>query len=166
MSAIPTHSTQAVAPSFRFDVRSYVIRGEDPQQLAALAENYFAQFQPQGPVERLLVQTLILSQWSKDRWTRVETQLLDEAPDLAALVKDPASNRPLLQVARRIAFEDRRYFRALAELRRLQKLREPAEPPAQPEENKPVAQNWVCSVKSDAGPRAALPPQPEPVPIR
>ena len=56
----PLHLQKAVAPlpKPRFDARSYVVRGEDPAQLEALATGYFEQFQPHGPVERLLVETL------------------------------------------------------------------------------------------------------------
>ena len=56
----PLHLQKAVAPASkpRFDARSYVIRGEDPAQLEAIATGYFEQFQPHGPVERLLVETM------------------------------------------------------------------------------------------------------------
>jgi hypothetical protein len=90
---------------------------------------------------------MLLAQWNKQRWGRLETQLLNSAPNLLALLRDPASNALLKQVQRRLASEDSRHFRSLAELRRLQKQRAAAEPLAQQEEKAPVTENWVRSVK-------------------
>ena len=40
------------------DARSLVIPGEDPAELAALAENYYQQCQPAGPIEAHLVDVM------------------------------------------------------------------------------------------------------------
>jgi anti-sigma factor RsiW len=63
----------------------------------------------------------------------------------------------LQQIQRRLTSEDSRHFRSLAELRRLQKQRAAASPPAQQIEKAPVTENWVRSVKPPAAP-AAFPP--------
>ena len=102
---------------------------------------------------------MLLAQWNKRRWGRLETQLLNSAPNLLALLRDPASNALLKQVQRRLASEDSRHFRSLAELRRLQKQRAAAEPLAQQEEKAPVTENWVRSVKPPDAP-TAFPPGP------
>ncbi|MGD0869235.1 MAG: hypothetical protein ABSB88_06780 [Bryobacteraceae bacterium] len=135
-----------------FDARDYVARGEDPKILEALATGYCKRFRPDGPVERFMVTTMLLAQWNKDRWSRLEVSLIGSTDDLLAFITDPSSNKVLLQVQRRIDQEDRRYFRAFADLRRLQKERAASEPAAPPEENKPVTENWVRSFKQPEAP--------------
>jgi len=160
---VPTPKPAAAPPitgrNLRLDLRPYLIRGEDPAELEALTQAYLDQYHPLGAVEEWLLRTMLLAQWNKRRWGRLETQLLNSAPNLLALLRDPASNALLKQVQRRLASEDSRHFRSLAELRRLQKQRAAAEPPAQQKEKAPVAENWVRSVKPpDAA--SAFPPSP------
>ena len=145
--------------NLRLDLRPYLIRGEDPAELEALTQAYLDQYHPLGATEEWLLRTMLLAQWNKQRWGRLETQLLDSAPDLLALLRDPASNALLKQVQRRLVSEDNRHFRSLAELRRLQKERTAVEPPAQQKEKAPVTENWVRSVKPPDAP-AAFPPSP------
>src|ERR1039458_9461326 len=120
----PVPTTQpAAAPSvtgrnLRLDLRPYLIHGEDPAELEALTQAYLDQYHPLGATEEWLLRTMLLAQWNKLRWGRLETQLLDAAPNLLALLRDPASNALLKQVQRRVSSEDSRHFRSLAELRR------------------------------------------------
>jgi hypothetical protein len=141
-----------------FDARDYTARAEDPKILEALATGYCKRFRPDGPVERFMVTAMVLAQWNKDRWSRLEVSLIGSSDDLVAFLMDPSSNKLLLQVQRRIHQEDRRYFRAFSDLRRLQKERGAAEPAASHEENEPVTKNWLRSVKP--------PETPPPVPQR
>ena len=160
---VPTTKPAAAPPvasrGLRLDLRPYLIRGEDPAELEALTQAYLDQYHPLGATEEWLLRTMLLAQWNKQRWGRLETQLLNSAPDLLALLRDPASNALLQQIQRRLTSEDSRHFRSLAELRRLQKQRAAAEPPAQQKEKTPVTENWVRSVKPPAAP-AAFPPTP------
>ena len=154
----------AVPANSLFDARDYVVRGEDPQQLEALATGYNKRLQPDGPIERFMVVTMVLAQWGKARWSRLEVAILSSTGDVLALLADPAANKTLLQVQRRIAHEDRRYSRAFTDLRRLQKERAAAEPAQQPEESKPSTENWVRSVKTPDKPYPATMPAPAPSP--
>ena len=155
----PAAAPPVTGRNLRLDLRPYLIRGEDPAELEALTRAYLDQYHPLGATEEWLLRTMLLAQWNKQRWGRLETQLLNSAPNLLALLRDPASNALLQQIQRRLASEDSRHFRSLAELRRLQKQRAAAEPPAQQKEKAPVAENWVRSVKPpDAA--SAFPPSP------
>ncbi len=158
---VPTPKPAAAPPvtgrSLRLDLRPYLIRGENPAELEALTQAYLDQYHPLGVAEEWLLRTMLLAQWNKQRWGRLETQLLNSAPDLLALLRDPASNALLQQIQRRLTSEDSRHFRSLAELRRLQKQRAAAETPVQQKEKAPVTENWVRSVKSPEGPSPAPP---------
>ena len=130
---VPTSKPAAAPPlsgrNLRLDLRPYLIRGEDLAELEALTQAYLDQYHPLGATEEWLLRTMLLAQWNKQRWGRLETQLLNSAPNLLALLRDPASNALLQQIQRRLASEDSRHFRSLAELRRLQKQRAAASPP-------------------------------------
>ena len=160
---VPTPKPAAAPPipsrGLRLDLRPYLIRGENPAELEALTQAYIDQYHPLGATEEWLLRGMLLAQWNKQRWSRLETQLLDSAPNLLALLRDPASNALLKQVQRRLASEDSRHFRSLAELRRLQKDRTAVEPPVQHKEKAPVTENWVRSVKTPDAP-ALVPPLP------
>jgi len=155
-------SPAAVPAKSLFDARDYVVRGEDPQQLEALAAGYNKRLQPNGPIERFMVVTMVLAQWNKQRWSRLEIAILSSTDDLLALLGDPAANKTLLLVQRRLTQEDRRYTRAFTDLRRLQKDRALAEMAQPPEESKLLAENWVRSVKTPERPHPATMPAPAP----
>src|SRR5215470_4745187 len=57
------------------DAASLVIPGEDPSELAQLAEDFHKEYQPEGALESVLVQTLVRSEWSRRRYFRIEAQL-------------------------------------------------------------------------------------------
>jgi hypothetical protein len=155
----PAAAPPVTGRNLRLDLRPYLIRGEDPAQLAAFTQAYLDQYHPLGATEEWLLRTMLLAQWNKQRWGRLETQLINSAPGLLALLRDPASNALLQQVQRRLASEDSRHFRSLAELRRLQKQRAGTEAPAQQKEKAPVTASWVRSVKPPDAP-TAFPPGP------
>src|ERR1039458_1148846 len=108
------------------DARSLVIPGEDPSALEALALEYHQQFNPFGPLEDYLVQTIVQADWNRRRYTRVEAQifqLLLANRDVSAESLDSFDCTAARQVSRRLAAEERSFFRALKELRRVQKER-------------------------------------------
>jgi hypothetical protein len=118
-----------------------VIPGEDPAQLESLAAAYHGQFNPVGPLEDFLVETIVQADWNRRRYTRVEAQLYralmaaaqrrldapadpDPLSELAAVFGDDVTGAKILQSAfRQLASAERSYFRALTELRRAQKER-------------------------------------------
>src|ERR1017187_6113146 len=127
-------------PKDSIDSRFYVIPGEDPVELEALAREYREQFHPVGPVERFLVDTLIQCDWKKRRLTRAENQFLrviskafnDHSEPLGAGYEFDGSGPNILKnFFRQHTANERSYFRAMTELRSLQEQRQPAKP-AQP----------------------------------
>jgi hypothetical protein len=113
------------------DARSLVIPGEDLDELAALIDDYLHQFRPDGPVERMMVDTLIRSDWHLRRYDRIESGLIirmmgDAGPNASlANLFGPATakSNALPHLFRRRQAAQRDYFRALKELQRMQKER-------------------------------------------
>src|SRR3982751_6540025 len=56
---------------------SMIIPGEDPGDLERLTAAYHAQFQPVGPVETAFLHDAIRAQWMRNRYFRIETDLLN-----------------------------------------------------------------------------------------
>jgi len=125
------------ALSHGLEARSRVIPGEDPAELETLAADYRAQFNPVGPLEDYLVDTLVSADWNRRRYTRAETHFatmlmkLDPDPPApgdpvtlaGAFDADVTGAKVLQALIRRLDAAQRTYFRALAELRRTQKTR-------------------------------------------
>ena len=119
------------ALKYGIEARSLVIPGEDPTALEALALEYHQQFNPFGPLEDYLVQTVVQADWNRRRYTRVEAQIFQ----IRLANRDASAEMPLnaftsaaaQQVFRRLAAEERSFFRALKELRRVQKERSATE---------------------------------------
>ena len=129
------------ALTYGLEARSRVIPGEDPAQLESLAAAYHGQFNPVGPLEDFLVETIVQADWNRRRYTRVEAQLYralmaaaqrrldapadpDPLSELAAVFGDDVTGAKILQSAfRQLASAERSYFRALTALRRAQKER-------------------------------------------
>jgi hypothetical protein len=118
------------ALKFGIEARSLVLPGEDPAALEALALEYHQQFNPSGPLEDYLVRTIVQADWNRRRYTRVEAQILQlllanrgAAETPLDVFASPAAQR----VSRRLAAEERSFFRALKELRCAQRERQAAE---------------------------------------
>jgi hypothetical protein len=114
------------ALKFGIEARSLVLPGEDPAALEALALEYHQQLNPSGPLEDYLVRTIVQADWNRRRYTRVEAQILQlllanrgAAETPLDVFASPAAQR----VSRRLAAEERSFFRALKELRRAQRER-------------------------------------------
>jgi hypothetical protein len=119
------------ALTYGLEARSRVIPGENPAELESLAAAYYRQFNPVGPLEDFLVETIVAADWNRRRYTRVEAQLYrmlmslsDPPSDAAAAFGGDVTGAKILQSAfRQSASAERSYFRALTELRRAQKER-------------------------------------------
>src|SRR5713226_8953725 len=64
--------------------RSHIIPGEDPAELEALTAAFLLEFQPAGPNQLALVDTLIAAEWTARRLRRIEADLWnsrDVGPD-------------------------------------------------------------------------------------
>ena len=157
--------------------QSAVIPGEDPAEFEALAAAYHHQFQPVGPLEARLVETIIQSDWMERRLNRIETEMLrhllaDESlPADCALgavyARDAERQNPLYRVFQRRMAAERSYFRAIRELRAIQQQRlaveeeaviaaamappPPVSRPAPPAASAPAKEgNWLGSVTAAA----------------
>ena len=116
------------------DAQSELIRGETQTALSELTAEYYDQFHPVTPVERMLVDTLIDCEWLLRRFRAVDTQLTENAwhvfdITLGKVFTDNCDVFARLQ--RRIDSTQRHYHSALRELQRLQSA-EIAEPDSEP----------------------------------
>jgi len=113
----------------------HVIPGEDPAEFDALVRSYLSQFIPQGPAEGFFLQTMVLCDWAKRRLTRWETQALR----LFKPYEDGKESPTLKSIVRQRLANDRSYFRAYQELRKLQQERSKSAPAAPKPESRPQA---------------------------
>jgi len=158
------------ALTYGLEARSRVIPGEDPAQFESLAAAYHSQFNPVGPLEDFLVESIVAADWNRRRYTLIEAQLYralmsaarrrlddptnpDPISELAAVFGDDVIGAKILQSAfRQLASAERSYFRALTQLRRAQNERRAEEQAEQAE------------VEAEAPPAVpAAPPRPQAV---
>jgi len=143
---------------------SHIIPGENRAELEALTAVFLLEFQPTGPNQVALVDTLIAAEWTQRRLRRIEAELWnsrDESLDptyaeISDYPPNPTSSfpalghsypdaiDPFLRIERRIDATNRLYLRTLQVLQNLQKA--------------PVAQASACHV----GTHADTSPAPEP----
>ena len=113
------------------DAASIVIPGEDPAEYERIAAAYREQFHPASALEEFHVATLIRCDWQKRRLHRTEAKIYrallaegatPEDLDIAVL-RDSPTARLLHKVIAQIASLERAYFRALNDLRRIERER-------------------------------------------
>ncbi len=108
--------------------QSLVIPGEDPDDLDALAEEYFQRFQPALPEQRDQVDILVRSTWTLRRLAAAEAQVWIYEMEDASHLSDTAPmgqifkwcDRVLSRLQRIVNTTQRNYRDALHELERLQ----------------------------------------------
>jgi hypothetical protein len=103
------------------DARSQTIPGEPISQLEDLTDDYYQRFCPTTPEQRMLVDTLVDSEWLLRRFRRVEGQMWENPIfeiSFAKAFRDDSDHFARLQ--RRIDATQRNYRNALHELQRLQ----------------------------------------------
>ena len=115
------------------DAASLVIPGENPAELAQLAQDFHHELAPQGAIENELVETIVRATWLQHRYARLEAQLFDTilgrmddpatATLAAAFEKDAAGPNVMGKLFRRQQAARRDFDKALAYLQRLRKLR-------------------------------------------
>jgi hypothetical protein len=146
------------ALSYGIEAKSRIIPGEDPAELETLSADYRTQFNPVGPLEGYLVESLIAADWNRRRYTRIEGALLQSAMAQGQSAVDALTGKPAQQIARALASAERLFFRALKELRRAQRerfaLQETEDPADTPEPSHRAAINRAAAVRE----RSTLPP--------
>jgi hypothetical protein len=110
------------------DAGNLIIQHESAGRLEALADEYYDRFHPTTPEQRMLVDTLVDSEWLLRRFRRVESQLWQQGfpnvtnaifdVNLAVAFRKTCDEFSRLQ--RRIDMTQRHYRNALHELERLQ----------------------------------------------
>jgi len=148
------------------DAQSLILPGEDPDQLAALAERYHQQFHPASATEELLVRSLVLSDWRQQRYARIEAKFIEISIDpaldfesaVAMLFTDKSS--PLRLVFQRQQTAYREWTNSLKELQRIQKERKAQE---EIEKAKPRAEEPITRPDPpEAAEEQPAPSQPQP----
>jgi hypothetical protein len=110
------------------DANSLIIQHESAGRLEALADEYYDRFHPTTPEQRMLVDTLVDSEWLLRRFRRVEAQLWQQGfPDIKDAIFDVnlavafrKTCDEFSRLQRRIDMTQRHYRNALHELERLQ----------------------------------------------
>jgi len=114
------------------DAASLVIPGEDPAELAQLAEDFQHEYRPQGATESVLVQTLLRSEWLKRRYFQIEAQVMkalvqkqeDPAADPGiAFLADAVGHNAMGKLHRRQQAAQRDWNKALDQLLKIQAAR-------------------------------------------
>src|SRR5713101_2210307 len=137
------------------DAWSHIIPGEDPAELEALTAAFLLHYQPAGPTELSLVDTLISTEWIQRRLRRIEAQLwnyqvecLDKNLSHADFIDTSIQHNsplghayqdaldPFSRIHRRIDATNRMYLRTLKALQDLQAV-EPASQPDTPVSESP-----------------------------
>uniref|UniRef100_Q024E2 Uncharacterized protein n=1 Tax=Solibacter usitatus (strain Ellin6076) TaxID=234267 RepID=Q024E2_SOLUE len=119
------------------NAQSLIIPGEDIAGLEELTAAHEQKFQPVGPVETELLETVIRSAWMKRRYARIETEYLGariaalpegtEYPLGAVMVQDVANGNTMQKIFRRQQAAQRDWYKAIETLTRLQASRRHAE---------------------------------------
>jgi hypothetical protein len=116
------------------DAASVIIPGEDPAEYDRIVAEYHRDLQPQCALEELQVNIIIHSDWQRRRLQRIEAnlyrQLLSEGDTPTEIdvkvLRDSQTGKLLRKIWSQIASLDRACARALAELRRIGRVREQA----------------------------------------
>ena len=104
-----------------------ILPGEDPDAFAQLARDFAETYQPQGPVEIMLLNDLVRALWLERRYARIETEVInirfaalapeDRANALGAIfIQDAEGANVLQKIERRRAAVRRQAERARKQL--------------------------------------------------
>src|SRR6266545_4845573 len=124
--------------SFKLGItaQSMIIPGEDPAELDQLTADYEQRFQPVGPIEIALLQTIVRAQWMQFRYDRIEAAVINsrmaalkdtEYPLGAVFAQDTEHGDTLYKIFRRHQSAQRDWYRAVETLGRVQAQRRLAE---------------------------------------
>jgi hypothetical protein len=123
------------------DAGSLLVPGEDSAEFEELRAAYYEQFQPCGPVETALLDTIVRCDWNQRRYARIEAEVIrtlvaamepSDSAIGAAFHQDAAGANALQKLFRRQQAAQRDWRQAIAELHLLQEQRPPSTDPADP----------------------------------
>jgi hypothetical protein len=153
---------------------SLIVRGEDPAELDALRDGFYDIYAPEAADERGLVDTLIASEWTLRRLRKCTAQIWENAFGASEELRDlreptlladafADNQQNFLNVQCLINSANRAFHRTLLDLQRLQKSRQPAQPP----EPKPTSTKLASFLQNPPpSPAPAFPGPWEPDPSR
>jgi hypothetical protein len=151
--------------------QALLIPGEDPEAFAALSVAYRNEYQPDGPEQELLLDTIVRADWTQRRMARLEAEVFDallaEAEDATAgavFLADAAGPNALEKIYRRQQSAHREWYRARAELRRLQQARQCGRPPDLPA-GSPLANHEPQTTERSQSAALSATPLSRPVPV-
>ena len=115
--------------------QTLILPGEDPEELQAISRAFTDEYHPQTPTEQALLDDVVLAQWLKRRYLRLEAEVV--AASVAALpegsgadtalttvfIQDCEGPKVLDKIFRRQQFADRLFRRSVADLRKAIALR-------------------------------------------
>ena len=121
-----------------------LLTGENEEALTGLEERLVAELQPQGELERILVDRIVSSVWRLKRTLKVETANMvyehreriqgsypfNEAQRQLLALRDMLTNNSTEKILRYETTIERQIYKALHELIRLQMARQGQKPPA------------------------------------
>ena len=108
---------------------AYLLRGEDPEEFAALCEDYRRRFAAIGPETECLLTSLIHTEWNLRRYRKLERQMIELHRGRAASPLPPPEleSRSFRQLRDHNAALNRSYQTILRYIQRLQESRQAAE---------------------------------------
>ncbi len=125
-------ATRFNAMKHGLDAASLVIPGEDPAEFDRLAEAFYFELAPVGPMEAAMVGAMIRAEWFRRRYAAIEASLWNtllknsDDPNATlgdAFFKDASGKNTLGKLHRRQQAVIREYIQASVLLRRLQEDR-------------------------------------------
>lgn len=99
--------------------RHLVIRPDEQEEFNDLQADLTAELDPQGPLEQLTFNNLLLAAWNMQRCRRAETELAAQGPDP---LLDEESGKKQDRISRYFARHERSYYKALKQLQQFQTL--------------------------------------------
>jgi len=102
--------------------KQIVIGGEDPEQYDRARISFHEAYNPDGPIEVMMVEQIAQTWWKMQRAVRVEAQLVDELGEIAIFTDEKAMKKFALFLRHRTAL-DRSWRHAIGELKQLQRAR-------------------------------------------
>jgi hypothetical protein len=157
------------------DAKSQIIRGEKAANLEALKSEYYDRFHPTAPEQRMLVDTLIDTEWLLRRFRVCEAQLWEQGAQFAMRPIDEIeigqafhnNSDYFARLQHRIDTAHRNYRNALHELQRLQAEEaafnvDPDPAPASSRNRTAEPPNGFVPQTPPDNPRDAPPAQPSP----
>ncbi|HTP30887.1 MAG TPA: hypothetical protein VMJ75_01865 [Candidatus Acidoferrales bacterium] len=149
--------------------QTLILPGEDPEELQAISRAFTDEYRPQTPTEQTLLDDVVLAQWLKRRYLRLEHEVVaasvaalpeGSVPDTAlttVFIQDCEGSKVLDKIFRRQQFADRLFRRSVADLRKAIALRRELQIAAASRHAKPApARNTLLQKRTGFDPYSLL----------